>query len=132
MMAVAKFRILVYREKKQENIVRSISILCAHKGCVTYATFNLPTKSKPLYCSIHKKESMIDVKTKKCMHNGCTKQKTFNIPGKKTGVFCGDHKLVGMINVKSIKCTHEGCNKIANFNLSTEPKQKAFIVSITN
>ena len=43
-----------------------------------YPILILKVKKKPLYCSIHKKENMIDVKNKKCIFEKCKKQPFFN------------------------------------------------------
>ena len=40
---------------------------CIYENCKTISNFNIEGEKKPLYCSIHKKENMIDVKNKKCI-----------------------------------------------------------------
>ena len=43
------------------------------------SSYNLSTEIKPLYCSEHKKENMVDVKSKRCIHANCIKQPNYNL-----------------------------------------------------
>lgn len=98
------------------------SKICAYDGCSKYPSFNLPTKTKGIYCSDHKQENMIDIKNKnkKCAHGKCNKQSNFNLPTETKGLYCSEHKKENMINVKSKLCIHDGCIKHPTFNFPTE------------
>ena len=51
-----------------------------------------------MYCYEHKKENMIDVKSKK----NCKKQPVFNYEGNNTGIYCFKHKKGLMLLVKNV------------------------------
>ena len=55
---------------KQINIKKRTN-QCIEKNCLKGSSFNLPTEIKPSYCSDHKKENMIDVKSKRCFESNC-------------------------------------------------------------
>ena len=38
---------------------------CFEEGCFKQPSYNLPTETKGIYCSAHKKENMINVKKDK-------------------------------------------------------------------
>lgn len=48
---------------------------CIEEGCSKRSNFNLSTETKGLYCFEHKKEIMIDVKSKKCIEKRCSKRR---------------------------------------------------------
>ena len=95
---------------------------CVFKDCYKRPTFNLPDQKRPLYCSEHKKENMIDIKSKRCIHNGCMKRPTFNSPEQIIPLYCFKHKNENMINVISKKCIYNYCIKQPIFNLPSETK----------
>ena len=41
---------------------------CIHEGCKIRPTYNVEGKTNGVYCTSHKKEGMLDVKTKRCEH----------------------------------------------------------------
>ena len=41
---------------------------CIHEGCKTRTNFNIEEDNIALYCSVHKLDGMIDIKSKKCIH----------------------------------------------------------------
>ena len=96
--------------------------MCQEKGCTTRPNFNLSGETKGLYCNVHKKEGMVDVKRAKCIHEGCITRPSFNLSGETKGLYCSGHKKNGMINVIDKRCMHEGCTTQPSFNLSGEPK----------
>ena len=53
---------------------------CIHENCSIQPIFNLPTETKGIYCTNHKKEDMIDVINKKCIHDDCYKKPNYNLP----------------------------------------------------
>ena len=44
---------------------------CAEQNCIKQPTYNLPTKTKGLYCFEHKKTNMINIKNKRCVEPNC-------------------------------------------------------------
>jgi uncharacterized protein YajQ (UPF0234 family) len=96
---------------------------CLNKNCKTEATYNYKNFKeinirKFIYCSKHKLENMIDIKSKKCI-NCNIKQPVFNYDGEKNAIYCGDCKLHNTIDIKSKKCI--GCNiKQPIFNYENE------------
>jgi hypothetical protein len=96
--------------------------MCQHDGCKTRPNFNFERHSKPIFCSQHKQEGMINVKSKRCSHDQCKKQPNFNFEGRKIAIFCSQHKQKGMIDIKSKRCEHDGCKTIPNYNFKGESK----------
>jgi hypothetical protein len=92
--------------------------MCKEKDCNKRSTFNIKSETKPLYCSAHKKENMIDIINKNCLE--CNKQPTFNIKGEHNALYCLTHKKENMINVKNKTCIE--CNKRPTFNKEGEKK----------
>lgn len=41
--------------------------MCINDGCNKQPTFNMDGDTKALYCSLHKKDGMIDIKSKRCI-----------------------------------------------------------------
>ena len=93
--------------------------MCIYDGCNNWTGYNFEGL-KAQYCSVHKKEGMVDVKSKTCIHEGCRKQPTFNTEGEANALYCATHKKEGMVDVKSKTCIHEGCRKIPTFNTEGE------------
>jgi hypothetical protein len=81
---------------------------CFEKDCKTIPSYNIKG-SKALYCVTHKKENMIDVKSRKCYHEGCNTQPMYNIEGEKKRLYCALHKKEGMVDVKNKKCKTYMC-----------------------
>lgn len=79
-------------------------------------------KTKGIFCTEHKDQSMINVVDKTCLFEGCTKQPCFNYDGEQKGVFCAEHKQQNMVDVKNKKCLFKDCNKQSCFNYSGETK----------
>lgn len=65
--------------------------------CTTRASFNFEGCSKGgRFCSKHKEEGMVDVKSKRCGYPGCKSlNPVFNEEGCKGGRFCAKHKEEG-------------------------------------
>lgn len=53
---------------------------CRHQGCQKQASFGFEY-TKSLYCSAHKLNGMVDVKSKKCKHSNCKTQRVFGYEG---------------------------------------------------
>ena len=91
--------------------------------CNKRPSFNVKGETKPLYCSKHKKDGMINVATKRCLE--CNIIPSYNVKGEKKGLYCVEHKKDGMINVKSKTCIE--CKKQPSFN--TDGNTKAIYCS---
>ena len=97
-------------------------IKCIEEKCIKTLKFNIKTGKRGLYCSIHKKENMVDIISKRCIEENCLSTSIFNLPTEKKGLFCSKHKKENMVDVISKKCIEENCIKQPNFNLPTERK----------
>lgn len=91
---------------------------CRHDGCDKRSTYGYIIM-KPLYCTTHKKEDMIDVKYKPCRHPGCDTSPSYGILGGEA-VSCFYHKDDDMVDVKNKRCQEVGCKKRAFFNIKGE------------
>eukprot|EP00639_Heterosigma_akashiwo_P002183 CAMPEP_0194579518 /NCGR_PEP_ID=MMETSP0292-20121207/13561_1 /TAXON_ID=39354 /ORGANISM="Heterosigma akashiwo, Strain CCMP2393" /LENGTH=136 /DNA_ID=CAMNT_0039432503 /DNA_START=674 /DNA_END=1081 /DNA_ORIENTATION=+ len=92
---------------------------CAEPDCKKHANAHYPGNSRPLYCSQHKLDGMVNVTHKRCLQAGCTYIPSYNFPGVKARKYCSKHKLEGMVQAfKSSKklCAGPGCEKQANYN----------------
>jgi hypothetical protein len=87
--------------------------VCQFENCKKRCCYNFEGL-EPKYCTNHKKENMVDVKSRMC--KTCNKKRPiYNYPQQKKGLYCKDCKLDDMINVKDKKCSI--CKeKIPNFN----------------
>ena len=65
-------------------------------GCTVIPNFNQPGETKGVYCAEHKKEGMIDIKSKRCIENECTVRPRFNNLSYPP-IYCSQHKKGGMI-----------------------------------
>jgi len=83
--------------------------MCIHNGCKIRSIYNKEGE-RPMYCGIHRKEGMIDVKSNRCIHEGCKTIPTFNKEGEPKGLYCGTHRKEGMIDVKSNRCKTPLCS----------------------
>jgi len=90
--------------------------MCKEKDCKKIPNFNKEGETTPIYCSAHKKEGMVDVKTKKCLE--CKKIPNFNKEGETTPIYCLAHKTEGMVNVRRKPCLE--CKKLPTFNKEGE------------
>jgi len=59
--------------------------MCIEGECKTQPIYNTVGETKGIYCSIHKKDGMINIKDKKCIHPECKKIPSYNIRGEKKG-----------------------------------------------
>ena len=42
-----------------------INIKCIEEGCIKIPTYNYASETERIYCSVHKKENMIDIRSNK-------------------------------------------------------------------
>ena len=62
--------------------------MCNFINCLKRPTFNLPSENKALYCFEHKKENMIDIKSKRCIEDNCMKIQSFNLHSENKPLYC--------------------------------------------
>lgn len=62
-----------------------------------------------MYCSLHKKNDMINIFSKRCFYEGCKISPIYNYEGENQGIYCVSHKKEGMIDVKDKKCNNAWC-----------------------
>ena len=92
---------------------------CEHLGCNKNHFFNVPGIKFGRFCSEHKKEGMVDIRSKRCENPGCMKHPYFNVPGSKAAGFCSEHKEEGMVDIKNKKtCEHRDCTKQPHYNVT--------------
>ena len=84
--------------------------------CNTRPLYNYEGESNGIYCAIHKKDEMIDVKNKQCLL--CNTRPLYNYEGELNGIYCAIHKKDGMIDVKSKRCLL--CNTRPLYNYEGE------------
>lgn len=94
--------------------------LYIENGCKKIPSFNLRNEKKPLYCSKHKKDNMVQLNSKTCIENGCITSATFNLPNEKTPKYCVKHKKENMINIIAKRCIHDECIVRSTFNFINE------------
>ena len=86
--------------------------ICKNLNCNRDAYFNLPDK-KPHFCSTHKTNDMINVKTKRCRHIECESiNPSFNVKSEKVGMYCATHKTDDMVDIKNKRCKYPGCESL--------------------
>jgi hypothetical protein len=91
--------------------------MCFEEGCKVRPVFNILCSKKGIYCFTHKKEGMVDVKSKTCIQEGCKTHPNYNIEGSKKALYCVTHKKEGMVDIKNKTCIQEGCKVIPNYNI---------------
>ena len=96
--------------------------MCIHPGCKTRPNYNNEGETKALYCSEHKQDGMVNVKSKTCIHEGCKTIPNYNNEGETKALYCSEHKQDAMVNVKDKTCIHEGCKKQPTYNNDGETK----------
>ena len=62
--------------------------MCIHAGCKKQPAFNTEGATKGIYCSTHKLDGMVNVKSPTCIHAGCKKQPNYNTEGKMNALYC--------------------------------------------
>ena len=82
--------------------------MCKENDCNVIPSFNVEGSTKALYCFKHKKEGMVDVKSKTCLE--CKKQPSFNVEGSTKTLYCFQHKKEGMVDVKHKNCKSLWCS----------------------
>jgi hypothetical protein len=100
------------KHRDEKTMVNVTFQHCAEEGCYVKPQFNF--EGNPiLYCGVHKKEGMINVKMNRCLGENCNKIAICNYEGKTPGLYCTKHCLDGMIDVHNPRCLTEGCMQFA-------------------
>jgi hypothetical protein len=100
-----------------DNIYKNV---CIEPNCNVCPSFNFINKY-PNYCTLHKKDGMINVKSKKCKEKNCnTSNPSFNYKNIKFGIYCSKHKKENMIDVINKRCLFENCDKRPSYNYENE------------
>ena len=66
--------------------------MCIFENCKKRAYYNYETEEKPKFCSEHRLENMINMKSKKCFEQGCKVIPSYNYKNEKEALFCSKHK----------------------------------------
>jgi hypothetical protein len=110
------------RCKEHKEEYKLVSQLCREGNCKLQSTYNYQNEIKAIYCLLHKKDNMINVKTNTCIENNCKIIPVFNFEGEKTAIYCSKHRIDGMINIKAKKCLENSCFNQPNYNFKNEKK----------
>lgn len=94
---------------------------CRYPDCDKRSHFGLEHK-KPLYCSGHKEEGMVDVVHNMCSAPNCGLLPYFGIKGG-PAQYCSKHKSPEMIDVLHKRCIGPGCDRIPSFGIEGGPVQ---------
>jgi hypothetical protein len=108
------------RCKEHNGDYKLVSQLCQEDGCKQIACCNYKGETNKIYCCVHKKDSMIDLKRTLCIYTGCKKQPAFNYINEIKAVYCNEHKLENMVNILTNKCIEINCNTIPIYNYTGE------------
>jgi hypothetical protein len=98
----------------------NLNASCIEPGCGKSKIYNYPGNNKGIYCAVHKKDNMINVKNIICIHEKCTISAGYNFPGEVKKLYCSTHKKNGMIDLKHKYCQFIQCNNKASFGIVGE------------
>ena len=93
---------------------------CLEEICNTTPAFNYENEKERLYCKLHKKENMVNIKNRKCLEDNCKKQPSCNFEKELKAIYCFEHKKENMINIRSKKCIIKNCNTNPVYNLKNK------------
>jgi hypothetical protein len=96
--------------------------ICTFIDCKKDAFYNFKNESSAIYCTMHKKVDMIDVRHRLCIFTDCYKRASFNLKNELFGEYCSTHKKDGMIDVINRKCNEADCNTQPRYNYKNENK----------
>ncbi|CAM9296525.1 unnamed protein product, partial [Sphacelaria rigidula] len=82
---------------------------CEFAGCTKWPLYAFEGE-KAKYCSQHKDEGMVDVRSRRCQEPSCTRQPSFGFEHQKPR-FCAAHKDEGMVDVVSRRCEEPECRR---------------------
>ncbi len=97
---------------------------CSYDSCTKQPSFGVDGSNKSEFCCEHKRDGMVDLKTKRCLHHGCSTQPSFGVDGSKKKEFCSEHKRDGMVDLKNKRCLHHGCSKQPSFGMEGSKKME--------
>lgn len=78
---------------------------------------------KPVVCSDHREEGMVDLKHKLCVIDGCNRHPYYGEPNGKPD-YCSQHKTEAMTNLRSRRCEFPGCQKQPSYAPSGAVRQR--------
>jgi len=112
---------------KTDDMINVVDARCGE--CDSRALFNIPGKTGGILCTTHKKEGMVNVKSKRCAFVypnkiPCYINPIYNKIGEQKGKFCVVHKEDDMVYVVGKRCEKDGCRIIAQFNFDIEQRGK--------
>ena len=58
------------------------------ENCLIRPSYNYSFATTATYCNKHKKENMIDIKSKKCEEENCLTQPVYNYPSEIKAIYC--------------------------------------------
>lgn len=90
---------------------------CAVPGCAKKPSYGVNGTKTAQFCGQHRKEGMVNVRSKKCTDTGCGKKASYGVDGTTSGQFCAQHAEKGMVNVRSKKCAEKGCTKRPSYGV---------------
>ncbi len=108
---ITKKQKITGKSKKTKKIIitkkikKSTSKYCRISECEKYPSFNYFGEITPIYCSKHKLDDMVNVRSKKCIENNCITTPSFNFLTEIEPIYCFKHKRDGMVNVKMLRCS---------------------------
>lgn len=73
-------------------------------GCSIWPVYNNEGEKGGVYCVMHKKEGMVNVRSKRCAEDGCVTHPVYNFEGEIGGVYCKNHNKHNMVDVESRRC----------------------------
>ena len=102
------------------EIPRKYKKICISIDCKIRSNYNYENETIGLYCSSHKLENMVDIKTKRCIELDCKIQPSYNYEGEMHKLYCATHKKSDMVNINGKKCIEENCKITPNYNFRNE------------
>jgi hypothetical protein len=91
-------------------------------NCKKDAFYNYKNESQAIFCTIHKKIDMIDVRHRLCNFSDCFKRATFNIKNETVGLYCSLHKKDDIFDVINRKCNEDNCTIQPRYNYKNETR----------
>ncbi len=104
-----------HKQSNQKNRLHPSCPDCEAAGNHVVPSFNYEGETRPIYCKVHQRPDMMDVRTKlRCTHPACgprPKVAIFGIPGQRA-TRCFAHQTTGMRDLRSRKCDHPDCDNV--------------------
>ena len=91
-------------------------MLCIEEDCNKHAYYNSINLKVRLYCKLHAKQDMVDLKNKRCMQEDCDTYPSYNFINQKDRLYCKLHAKQDMVDLKNKRCIQGDCDKQPSFN----------------